>query len=57
MSIAAIAFYLAAFKFLNGAPILVLVCMQLLVPLLDKIFTAKQFDWHTPIGSIYPFKA
>ncbi len=43
--IAAISFYLTAFKFMNGAPILVLVFAQPLVPLLDKFFIAKKFDW------------
>ena len=44
-AIAAIAFYLTAFKFRNGAPILVLVLAQPLVPLLDKFFKAKNFEW------------
>lgn len=44
-AIAAIAFYLTAFKFMNGAPILVLVLAQPLVPLLDKFFKAKSFEW------------
>ncbi|GAB2831328.1 RnfABCDGE type electron transport complex subunit D [Ferruginibacter profundus] len=43
--VAAIAFYLATFKFITTAPIWVLVCMQPLVPLLDKIFKARQFSW------------
>lgn len=46
--IAAIAFYLASFKFINGAPIYVLVFAQPLVPLLDKIFKAKKFEWQPP---------
>jgi enediyne biosynthesis protein E5 len=45
MAIAAIAFYLTAFKFINGAPIFVLVLAQPLVPLLDKFFKAKAFQW------------
>lgn len=44
-AIAAVAFYLTAFKFMNGAPILVLVLAQPLVPLLDKFFKAKNFEW------------
>lgn len=44
-AIAAVAFYLTAFKFINGAPILVLVLAQPLVPLLDKFFKAKNFEW------------
>ena len=44
--IAAIAFYLTAFRFINGAPIFVLVFAQLFVPLLDKFFKAKKFEWN-----------
>lgn len=43
--VAVVAFYLATFKFINGAPIWVLVCMQPLVPLLDYLFRAKRFEW------------
>jgi Na+-transporting NADH:ubiquinone oxidoreductase subunit NqrB len=43
--VAVAAFYLTAFKFVNGAPILVLVCAQPFVPLFDKIFKAKKFEW------------
>jgi Na+-transporting NADH:ubiquinone oxidoreductase subunit NqrB len=45
MAIAAISFYLTAFKFINGAPVLVLVFAQPLVPVLDKFFKAKKFEW------------
>jgi Na+-transporting NADH:ubiquinone oxidoreductase subunit NqrB len=45
VAIALIAFYLSAFKFINGAPIWVLVCMQPLVPVLDYFFAAKKFQW------------
>lgn len=44
-AIAAVSFYLTAFKFINGAPIFVLVFAQPLVPLLDKWFKAKKFEW------------
>lgn len=44
-AIAAVAFYLTAFKFMNGAPIFVLVLAQPFVPLLDKFFKAKKFEW------------
>lgn len=44
-AIAAVAFYLSAFKFMNGAPIFVLVLAQPLVPLLDRLFKAKKFEW------------
>jgi len=43
--VAAIAFYLATFKFINGAPIWVLVFAQPLVPLLDWLLPAKKFQW------------
>jgi enediyne biosynthesis protein E5 len=45
MAIAVVAFYLTAFKFINGAPIFVLVLAQPLVPVLDKFFKAKAFQW------------
>jgi enediyne biosynthesis protein E5 len=45
MAIAVVAFYLTAFKFINGAPIFVLVLAQPLVPLLDKFFKSKPFQW------------
>ncbi len=45
MAIAAVAFYLTAFKFINGAPVFVLVLAQPLVPVLDKFFKAKAFEW------------
>lgn len=44
-AIAAIAFYLTAFQFVNGAPIFVLVLAQPLVPVLDQFFRAKKFEW------------
>ena len=43
--VAAVAFYLATFKFINTAPVWILIFMQPLVPLLDKFFKAKQFTW------------
>jgi enediyne biosynthesis protein E5 len=45
MAIAVVAFYLTAFKFINGAPIFVLVLAQPLVPVLDNFFKAKAFQW------------
>lgn len=45
MVIAALSFYLTAFKFINGAPIFMLVFAQPLVPLLDKVFKARKFEW------------
>ena len=47
MAIAAIAFYLTTFKFMNGAPILVLVLAQPVVPLIDHFFKSKKFEWAT----------
>lgn len=44
-AIAAVAFYLSAFKFMNGAPIFVLVLAQPLVPVLDWLFKARKFEW------------
>ena len=46
-SIACTAFYLSTFKFINGAPIFVLVFAQLLVPALDYFFKDKAFNWKT----------
>lgn len=46
MVVAGVSFYLTAFKFINGAPIWVLVCSQPLVPILDYLFRAKQFEWN-----------
>ncbi len=43
--IAAISFYFTVFKFINGAPIFVLVCMQPLVPLLNYLCKANSFKW------------
>lgn len=45
MLVAAVAFYLATFKWVNGAPVYVLVCLQPLVPLMDYLFKAKKFEW------------
>ena len=45
MLVAVIAFYLTTFKFINGAPVWVLVFLQPLVPLLDSVFKAKLFEW------------
>ena len=45
MLVAGIAFYLTTFKFINGAPVWVLVCMQPAVPVLDYFFKEKKFEW------------
>jgi len=47
--IAAVAFYLAAFKWKYNTIIWVLVAAAPLVPLLDKIFKAKVFHWTSTI--------
>lgn len=52
-AIAALAFYLSAFEFINGAPIFVLVLAQPLVSILDKYFIANKFEWgNSKINSI-----
>lgn len=43
--IGVISFYLTAFKFINAAPVWVLIFSAPLVPMLDKIFIAKRFQW------------
>jgi enediyne biosynthesis protein E5 len=43
--IAVLAFYLGTFQFMNGAPVWVLVLAQPFVPVLDKLFKAKLFEW------------
>lgn len=52
MLVAAVAFYLATFKFMSAAPVWVLVCLQPLVPLLDLIFRAKAFSWKPATAAI-----
>src|SRR5687767_5595747 len=47
--IAAVSFYLAAFKWKYNTIIWVLVAAAPLVPLLDKVFKAKEFHWTTSI--------
>ncbi len=51
-AIAAFAFYLTTFKFINAAPIFVLVFAQPFVPLLDKLFKGKNFQWSNSIKQI-----
>lgn len=46
MLIAAVAFYLSAFKWMNSTPVYVLVFAAPFVPLLDWFFKAKQFEWN-----------
>ena len=49
MLIAAVSFYLAAFKWKYNTPVWILVAAAPLVPLLDKIFKAKEFHWTSSI--------
>ena len=48
IAVAIVAFYLSTFKFMNGAPIWVLIFAQPLVPVLDKFIKAKPFKWTSP---------
>lgn len=47
--IAIVAFYLSAFKWKYNTPIWVLVAGAPLVPILDKIFNAKDFHWRRSV--------
>jgi Na+-transporting NADH:ubiquinone oxidoreductase subunit NqrB len=51
--IGVISFYLTAFKFINAAPVWVLILSAPLVPLLDKIFLAKRFQWAISKSPLY----
>lgn len=44
--IAAVAFYLSAFKWMNSTPIYVLVFAAPLVPLFDRIMKSVKFEWN-----------
>jgi enediyne biosynthesis protein E5 len=44
--IAAVAFYLSAFKWMNSTPIYVLVFAAPLVPVFDWLMKAKRFEWN-----------
>lgn len=55
--IAAVSFYLAAFKWMNSTPVFVLVMAAPLVPLLDYVFKAQTFRWEkTSLPSFAFFK-
>jgi hypothetical protein len=45
--VAAVSFYLAAYKWKYNTPVWILVAAAPLVPVLDKIFKAKIFEWTT----------
>lgn len=49
IAIAAVSFYLAAFKWKYNTPVWVLVAAGPLVPLLDSLFRAKTFSWKATI--------
>jgi hypothetical protein len=52
--IAAVSFYLAAFKWKYNTPVWVLVAAAPLVPLLDKVLKAQMFQWtSSPIHFLY----
>src|SRR5947207_1428713 len=51
--IAALSFYLAAFKWKYNTPVWVLVAAAPLVPLLDKIFKADIFHWKNSLFTNY----
>jgi len=53
--IAFVSFYLAAFKWKYNTPVWVLVACAPLVPLLDKIFKAENFQWKNNLFSNYPY--
>ena len=57
--VATVAFYLAAFKWMYNTPIWILVAAAPLVPLMDRIFKSKDFQWsNTTIyfNLLSPFK-
>jgi Na+-translocating ferredoxin:NAD+ oxidoreductase RnfD subunit len=54
-AIGLVSFYVTSFRFVNGAPIKVLVIMAPLVPVLNSFFKAKTFSWADSIRS-YSFK-
>jgi len=43
--IAAVSFYLSAFKWMNSTPVWVLVIAAPLVPVLDRVFSSKAYQW------------
>jgi len=46
MGIAVVAFYLSAFRWMYNTPIWMLVAAAPLVPVLNRIFRARRFEWH-----------
>lgn len=54
-ALAAVSFFLAAFRWQNNTPIWVLVAMAPLVPVLNHWFKAKAFEWRPVSFKIFPF--
>lgn len=52
MLIAAVSFYLAAFKWKYNTPVWVLVAAAPIVPLLDNLFRREMFQWKSSPGSL-----
>lgn len=48
--VAIAAFYFSTFQFINGAPVWALIFIQPIVPVLDKIFKAKLFEWNPSLN-------
>ena len=53
--VAAVAFYLAAFKWMYNTPIWVMVAAAPLVPILDMVFKSKNFQWSPTTIFLNPF--
>jgi Na+-transporting NADH:ubiquinone oxidoreductase subunit NqrB len=49
MMIASVSFYLSAFKWMNNAPLFMLIAFAPLVVVLDKIFKAPSFEWRLSV--------
>lgn len=47
MGIAALSFYLSAFRYVNNTPLWILIAGAPLVPILDRVFRARSFEWPT----------
>ena len=54
--VAGVAFYLSAFRFINGAPVWVLVFTSPLVPVLDWLFVSEKFQWLSFKNNLPPQK-
>ncbi|RYY39256.1 MAG: DUF2330 domain-containing protein [Chitinophagaceae bacterium] len=54
-AVGAIAFYLSAFKWMYHTPIFVVVALAPIVPLLDRLFPARSFQWQAASLPGYAF--